>query len=123
MNWKVDFTREFVRGAKILKKRYKSFLSDLDKFKDSIMENPFQGIELYPGIRKIRLTITSKGKGKSGGARVITLTYHVSKEEGKVHFLVIYDKSDADTVDLKVVQKYVEELGFNLQELHNQGLL
>lgn len=123
MNWKVDFTKEFSRGAKILKKRYKSFLDDLERFKDSIMENPFQGAELAPGIRKIRFAIGSKGKGKSGGTRVITLTYYVSQEEGKVHFLVIYDKSDADTVDVKVIQKYVAEIGINLQELRQKGLL
>ena len=123
MNWTIDFTTEFSRGAKILKKRYKSFMDDLEDFKNSIMKNPFQGAELVPGIRKVRMTIESKGKGKSGGARVITLTYYVSDAEGKVHFLIIYDKSDADTVDVKVVQKYVAELGFNLQELHEQGLL
>ena len=37
--------------------------------------------------------------------------------------LIIYDKSDADTVDVKVVQQYVAELGFNLQEPQEQGLL
>ena len=69
------------------------------------------------------MAIASKGKGKSGGARVITLTYYVSEEEGKIHFLIIYDKSDADTIDVKVVQRYVSELGFNLQELQEKGLL
>lgn len=123
MIWTIDFTTEFSRGAKVLKKRYKSFMDDLEDFKDSIMKNPFQGAELVPGIRKVRMTIESKGKGKSGGARVITLTYYVSETEGKIHFLIIYDKSDADTVDVKVVQKYVAELGFNLQELQEQGLL
>ncbi len=123
MIWTIDFTTEFSRGAKVLKKRYKSFMDDLEDFKDSIMKNPFQGAELVPGIRKVRMTIESKGKGKSGGARVITLTYYISEAEGKVYFLIIYDKSDADTVDVKVVQKYVAELGFNLQELQEQGLL
>ena len=123
MNWTIDFTREFARGAKILKKRYKSFMSDLENFKDSIANNPFQGVELVPGIRKIRLTIESKQKGKSGGARVITLTYYVSEEEGKVHFLIIYDKSDADSVDVGVVQNYVTELGFNLKKFQEKGLL
>lgn len=123
MNWMIDFTTEFSKGAKVLKKRYKSFMNDLEDFKDSIIKNPFQGSELVPGIRKVRMTIESKGKGKSGGARVITLTYYVSEAEGKVHFLIIYDKSDADTVDVKVVQEYVAELGFNLQELQEQGLL
>ena len=98
-------------------------MDDLEDFKNSIMKNPFQGVELVPGIRKVRMAIESKGKGKSGGARVITLTYHVSEAKGKVHFLIIYDKSNADTGDVKVVQKYVAELGFNLQVLQEQGLL
>ena len=123
MNWTIDFTTEFSKGAKVLKKRYKGFKDDLEDFKDSIMKNPFQGAELVPGIRKVRMAIASKGKGKSGGARVITLTYYVSEEEGKIHFLIIYDKSDADTIDVKVVQRYVSELGFNLQELQEKGLL
>ena len=42
------------------------------------------------------------------------LTYYVSEAEGKVPFLIIYDKSDADTVDVKVIQKYVAELGFQV---------
>ena len=42
------------------------------------------------------------------------LTYYVSEAESKVHFLIIYDKSDADTVDVKVVQKYVAELDFQV---------
>ena len=69
------------------------------------------------------MEIKAKSKGKSGGARVITLTYYISQIEGKVHFLIIYDKSDADTVDVNVVKEQVEELGFNLTELNNQGLL
>ena len=123
MNWTIDFTTEFSKGAKVLKKRYKSFMKDLEEFKDSIISNPFQGIELVPGIRKVRMTIESKGKGKSGGARVITLTYYISAEEGKVHFLLIYDKSDADPIVVKVVQVQVKALGFNLEELKDKGLL
>jgi len=123
MNWAIDFTTEFSKGAKVLKKRYKSFLDDLENFKNSILMNPFQGSELAPGIRKVRMSIKSKGKGKSGGARVITLTYYISETAGKVHFLLIYDKSDADTIDVKVVQKYVDELGFNLQDLQEKELL
>ena len=123
MKWTINFTHDFLRGAKILKKRYKSFMSDLESFKDSIEENPFQGVEIIPGIRKIRLPISSKGKGKSGGARVITLTYYLSKNDGQVYFLIIYDKSDADTVDEKLLKRYVSELGFNLQELQDKGQL
>ena len=123
MNWTIEFTPDFSREAKALSKRYKSFKNDLKDFKDSIIKNPFQGTELYPGIRKIRMSIASKGKGKAGGARVITLTFYVSEEDGTVKFLIIYDKSDADTVDVKVVREIVKDLGFDIDKLKQQGFL
>jgi mRNA-degrading endonuclease RelE of RelBE toxin-antitoxin system len=123
MNWTIEFTPDFSREAKILSKRYKSFKDDLREFKDSIIENPFQGVELYPGIRKIRMSITAKGKGKAGGARVITLTFYVKEKEGTVVFLIIYDKSDAGTMDVKAVRRIVEDLGFDLNTMEQRGLL
>ena len=73
-------------------------------FSRSLLENPFQGVELSPGIRKIRMAITSKGKGKSGGARVITYTVIAAEMEGRVYLMKIYDKSDYSTVDLAVLK-------------------
>lgn len=66
-------------------------------------QNPFQGDELCPGIRKIRMAISSKGRGKSGGARVITYNILTAEEEGHVYLLEIYDKSDFSTVDVTVL--------------------
>ena len=123
MNWTIEFTPDFSKGAKILSKRYKSFKDDLKDFKDSIIKNPFQGAELIPGIRKIRMPIAAKGKGKAGGARVITLTYYVSEIEGTIKFLIRYDKSDADTVDVKAVRDIVKDLGFDIEILQQEGRL
>lgn len=50
---------------------------------------------MLDGIRKIRLAITSKGKGKSGGARVVI---PVNIIEDELAFLFIYDKSDLANV-------------------------
>eukprot|EP00975_Prorocentrum_lima_P070323 12931290-Prorocentrum_lima.AAC.1 len=66
-------------------------------FVESLEKNPMQGDELSPGIRKIRLAIVSKGKGKSGGARVITYTICASESEGRVYLVDVYDKSDFST--------------------------
>lgn len=74
-------------------------------------QNPFQGDELCPGIRKIRMAISSKGRGKSGGARVITYNILTAEEEGHVYLLEIYDKSDFSTVDVTVLQSMIRELG------------
>ena len=54
-----------------------------------------QGVELFGGARKIRLAITSKGRGKSGGARVIIRVRIVQDE---LQFLYIYDKSDMGNI-------------------------
>ena len=70
---KVKFipSEEFMRQFKRLAKKYPSLVSDYDTFKKELHENPFQGSDLGSGTRKVRMAIASKGKGKSGGARVI----------------------------------------------------
>lgn len=84
--------------------------NDILDFSRSLQENPFQGVELSPGIRKIRMAIASKGKGKSGGARVITYTVVVAEMEGRVYLMQIYDKSDFSSVDLSVLKEIVIDL-------------
>lgn len=49
---------------------------------------------------KIRIAIKSKGKGKSGGARVIT---HVQVFENNVFLLAIYDKSEQKDISDKEI--------------------
>ena len=117
MNFEILTTSYFDTEAKKLAKRHRSFVNDLISFQKSIVENPYQGVELAPGIRKIRMAIKSKGRGKSGGVRVITLTFVVSETQGKVVLLLIYDKSDADSVRTDVVKEIVKEIGYDLNSL------
>ena len=110
MNFEIIPTPEFEKSIKALAKRYKSFKSDLRVFLNSLQENPFQGVELSPGIRKIRMAITSKGKGKSGGARIITYTIVATEVEGRVYLLNVYDKSDYSTVSLQILKEIISGL-------------
>ncbi len=110
MTYDIIPTREFEEALKALAKRNKAMKEDIACFIASLRENPMQGDELCPGIRKIRLAIKSKGRGKSGGARVITYTVLVTEETGQVFLLDIYDKSDYSTVDVAVLQKIVNEI-------------
>ena len=74
----------------------------------SLLQNPMQGVELDEGVRKVRLAITSKGRGKSGGARVIIRVRIVSDE---LQLLYIYDKADFENVSdtfLRDVMKRME---------------
>lgn len=123
MKWNVEFTQEFFHMAKPLWKKYKSLMNDIEKFRDSLADNPFQGDLLQPGIRKIRMAIKSKGGGKSKGARIITLTFSVDEENGKVAMLLIYDHNQADTVDRNMVRIVAKELGFDVDELQEGGKL
>ncbi len=72
MAFNIEATEDFKKAFKKLAKRYKSFAEDFKEFAKSLKENPYQGDELTPGVGKIRMAITSKGRGKPGGAGVIT---------------------------------------------------
>ena len=78
---------------------------------DDLRSNPVMGTPLGEGVRKVRMTISSKGKGKSGGARI--LTYSVNKEsdeEIKLTVLSIYDKSKISNVSDEYISFLVKEL-------------
>ena len=57
MSFEIQTSSYFDAEAKRLAKRHRSFVDDLQDFRDSILKNPYQGMELSPGIRKVRLTI------------------------------------------------------------------
>jgi len=110
MNFDITPTPDFEKAFKVLAKRHRSLKQDFVEFAKSLQKNPFQGDELSPGIRKIRMAITSKGRGKSGGARVITFTVVTAENEGCIYLMDIYDKSDFSTVDVAVIQAMVADL-------------
>lgn len=113
MNFEIEAIERFRKSLKALSKRHRSLKQDFANFAESLKKDPFQGDELSPGIRKIRMAITSKGRGKSGGARVITYTVVISEEEGKIFLIDIYDKADYSTVDVAIIQKIIEDLGLD----------
>ena len=114
-NITISVSDDFAKEAKRLAKKYPSFKQDYKEFLDSIKENPLQGDEITKNIRKIRMAIKAKGKGKSGGARVITFNILTDIENGHVVFLLLYDKEDASTVKVNVVKQLVRDMGFDLE--------
>ncbi len=101
-----NYTEEFVRQAKRLTKRYRSLPDDIVLLQNDLKENPNLGVSLGGGKRKIRLASKSKGGGKSGGLRVITLNAVVEVQDTCVNLLTIYDKSEIANVS----DKYVDEI-------------
>lgn len=59
MNFDIIPTPDFEKSFKALAKRHRSLKNDILEFSRSLQENPFQGVELSPGIRKIRMAIAS----------------------------------------------------------------
>jgi mRNA-degrading endonuclease RelE of RelBE toxin-antitoxin system len=78
MSYAINFTSDFERHFKRLAKKYKSLPSDLSRLVDQLKDDPEIGVSLGSGLFKIRPKISSKGQGKSGGARVI---YFLIKKE------------------------------------------
>lgn len=67
------------------------------------------GVDLGKGLRKVRMAIASKGKGKSGGARVITFVVLLATNDAEVKLLTIYDKSDRENIpdsELQAIMKH-----------------
>ena len=95
MNFEIISTPPFEREAKRLAKKYPSLKSDLGRLSIKLSANPSLGTPLGHQCFKIRLSITSKGKGKSGGARLIT---HVRVTSGRIFLLSIYDKSEHENI-------------------------
>ena len=110
MNVKIIPSVEFDRQFKRLAQKYKSLLDDYLTFSKELKENPLQGAALGRGVRKIRMAIGSKGKGKSGGARVLTLTVLVS-EDADVTLLTIYDKDEIYNVSDEYIRWLISEAG------------
>ena len=100
----ISVSEEFKIQFKKLSKRYKSLKSDIQELSDELKANPDLGTELFHNVRKIRLSIKSKGKGKRGGARIITYkcNYH---DNGicEISLLTIYDKSEISSVSDKYI--------------------
>lgn len=114
MSYEIQTSKEFEREIKRLAKRYRSIADDYKALLDTLQEDPFQGVELSPSIRKIRMAIASKNRGKSGGARVITATAIVAENEGRIALLTIYDKSDASNVNITIIKQIAHNLGFDI---------
>ncbi len=104
-----DIIRSFDRDVKTLSKKYPSFKSDLIKLRDILNEDTKSGTPIGYSCYKIRITIASKNKGKSGGARVITNVISINEIEGTVYLLTVYDKSEQENISDSEIKQLLKE--------------
>ncbi len=104
MNYNIIPTEKFIKEAKKLKKKYGSLKEELLELNDSLSKDPSLGTPLGNNTFKIRISIKSKGKGKSGGTRIITYKVDNTME---VYLLTIYDKSELNNIDDISISKII----------------
>jgi hypothetical protein len=101
----ITFTPDFRREYKRLAKKYPSLDSDMKNLVAELQDNPTLGTALGNNAYKIRLAISSKNKGKSGGARIIT---YFILEDMELYLLSIYDKSEQANVSEKALKQLID---------------
>lgn len=107
MKYEILTINTFDKQFKRLIKKYPSLKNEMKEVGEILTQNPTIGIPLGNNCYKIRISISSKGKGKSGGGRVIT--YVLIRKE-TVFLLSIYDKSEQDNISDSDIQKLLEKI-------------
>ncbi|PCH66949.1 MAG: hypothetical protein COC01_06845 [Bacteroidetes bacterium] len=107
MSYSVKVTPKFEKNLKKLAKKYHSLKIEFTDLVNSLKEKPKQGTSLGSNCYKIRLAIVSKGKGKSGGSRVIT---NFVVAENTAFLLSIYDKADKENLTDKELKELLKEV-------------
>jgi len=115
----VRVSKNFKKEAKPLLKKHQTLAKDLLRLEKELTIQPRLGRPLGNDCYKIRLRITSKGMGKSRGARVITkvdsdligLARVQHGEEITVSLLSIYDKSEIANISDKELKELIKMHG------------
>ncbi|MDB5120072.1 MAG: hypothetical protein JWN56_1290 [Sphingobacteriales bacterium] len=107
MAYNIIPTPNFQKEFKKLHKKFPSIKDDLVVLADSLLDEPIQGNEIFKNCYKIRFAIKSKGRGKSGGARLITFVQVLGE---KIYLLSVYDKGDKETVTDAFLKQLLKDL-------------
>jgi hypothetical protein len=100
----------FESKYKRFKKKFPSLESELSDLMDDLIVTPKQGQSLGGGLYKVRVANEDKGKGKSGGFRLITYLLKESEDGTDIYLITLYDKSEDSTIKKQVLQKLVKQM-------------
>jgi mRNA-degrading endonuclease RelE of RelBE toxin-antitoxin system len=117
MKVEIRTSENFKREARRLLKKFPSLQFELMELQRKLAENPKTGTMIGHNAFKIRLAIHSKGKGKSGGARVISYLEQIVEVETQnldelvvVNLISIYDKSETATISDKELKALISQV-------------
>jgi mRNA-degrading endonuclease RelE of RelBE toxin-antitoxin system len=100
-----ELSDNFKKEAKKLIEKYPSIALEIADLLQNLESNPTQGEPLGRDCYKIRMAISSKNKGKSGGSRVITCVKVLNET---VFLLSIYDKSEKENIEDSKLKSLLE---------------
>jgi hypothetical protein len=107
MKYQVLTIPPFDKQFKRLLKKYPSLKGEITQLAISLQTEPKSGIAIGNDCYKIRLAIRSKGKGRSGGARVIT---YVQLVKHSLYLIAIYDKSELPTLNSQEINALLKQI-------------
>jgi len=107
MNYSIITTFRFGKELKRLAKKFPSLKTEFAKLIKALSDNPATGIFIGNNCYKIRMAIGSKGRGKRGGARVISYLYIKTET---VYLLTIYDKGEKGNLKPNELKEMVDSL-------------
>jgi len=107
MSYKIEITNLFEKQLKRLAKKFPSIKTEFAELVSKLKQNPEHGTCIGGSCYKIRIAIASKGKGKSGGARIIS---YIQITQSKVYLLSIYDKSEQPNITDKELKSWLKNL-------------
>lgn len=107
MNYKILSIPEFDKQLKRLSKKFPSLKNEIAGLAKILQANPDHGVSIGQHCFKIRLSVASKAKGKSGGVRVIT---YVLVMESIVYLLSIYDKSEREDISNAELKQLLNQI-------------
>lgn len=116
MKTEIVITNNFQKEAKRFLKKYKSLKSELEILYQQLINNPQTGIPIGKNSFKIRISVKSKGRGKSGGLRVITyldVNLIFNEQRNKLFLLSIYDKSETETITEAEIASIINRIKLN----------
>jgi mRNA-degrading endonuclease RelE of RelBE toxin-antitoxin system len=124
MNCKIIAIDDFNRDAKRLAKKYASLKGELQELQALLLANPRTGTLIRENTYKIRLAVKSKGRGKSGGLRIITHVVEVEIEVSEsdeaqditIILVAIYDKSEMQNIDDAYLKNVLDDIEAELND-------
>jgi hypothetical protein len=106
----VTLTPHFESRYKRFAKKFSSLETEIDALIADLTETPTLGKSLGSSLYKIRIAVKSKGKGKSGGFRIVSYLVNRTEDNTEIFLLTLYDKSEDSSISKETLLDMVKTL-------------